>query len=548
MFGEDTNRLDNALDELGNVYASKAGEVQDISKGQLGYKSAIYAMKETKNALNLNRVLNGMRIKGIAEVAIKAFAEKITTGSTGFGHGYVSPGVAGLFYETMDPNIVNALQLPLPGLDAILPEIPVVETHPLYGIITGQTAGSGSAPSTECSPWGEAGLTKICRQVNTLGRVGISSRSVNLERMGNRLDRSDFVDYRLVGDPVGASTIGDVPTGLAGIGQANNFLNDEFAKVMRELEVEAIRRFAGDIWTSNPSSGADAWHTAWYRGLDILVNTGQTDSITNIACPKSDSKIINFATVATGGNNISTTASAASTIVDIVADLWYVLNREAREEGLDPIEWVFVGTPELFRELTAAWPCSYLTNRCLSASSNNPNQVEASQQVAMREEMRKGNFLWIDAQQVPFIQDSSISQTQGSGASGAGTFTSTLYLLPLTVRGRFPVLTKTYFDNNAPGAAADVLRRLGNLSYGMSVSPDGKFVHNLEKTGTCFQISATKRPGLVLRTPYLAARVTNIAYKPRLVTNSWNPGAASFYANGGSTSGSGPSFWDPQGR
>jgi hypothetical protein len=85
------------------------------------------------------------------------------------------------------------------------------------------------------------------------------------------------------------------------------------------------------------------------------------------------------------------------------------------------------------------------------------------------------------------------------------------------VRGRFPVLTKTYFDFNGPNAAADGIKMLGALSYGMAVSPDGKWLHNLEKTGTCFQLSSTKRPGLVLRTPYLAARITNVKYQPRMV-------------------------------
>jgi hypothetical protein len=328
----------------------------------------------------------------------------------------------------------------------------------------------------------------------------------------------------------------------------NGWMNNELGKLMREVDVEAIRRFAPDIYTANPGSSADAFHTAYYRGLDILINTGQQDSVTQTACARADSKIINFANVAITGaapTNITTNGTAMTTLVDLVSELWYVLNYEATEAGLQPVEWAFVMTPGMFREVTAGWPCSYLTNRCLVASSSNPNAVMASDQVAMREDMRKGQFLWIDAQQVPVILDSAITETQGSGAAGAGSFTSTIYLVPWTVRGRFPVLTKTYFDFNGPNAAADGIKMLGALSYGMAVSPDGKWLHNLEKTGTCFQLSSTKRPGLVLRTPYLAARITNVKYQPRMVVRSWNPAAPSFYDNGGVTVGTAPSYFNP---
>ncbi len=542
-------KLDTTLDQLGDVWAEKSAELDDVAKGlDPGPHRSLMVSKSVKNAVTVALTAKFMMDNGVAQKEVRKFVEKaVTPTRTGYGHGYISPGVAGIFYEPMNPNLVNAMSLPRPGLDAMLPEIPVNEDQPMYGIITGQTAGSGSAPSNDCSPWGVAGLTKICRQVSTLGRIGISTDPLNLERLGHRVDRSDFMDYLLVGDPIAGTDQTNIPTGLAGYGgNAGNaaFLSNELAKVMREADVEALRRFAPDIWTSNPSSGADAFHTAWFRGLDILINTGQQDSVTQTACARADSKIINFATVSVTGNNITSNGTAMSTLVDVVSELWYVLNREAQEAGVDPVEWAFAMTPELFREITAGWPCSYLTNRCLVASSSNPNAVIASEQVAMREEMRKGHFLWIDAQQVPVIIDSTIAQTQGAGAS-AGVLTSAIYLVPMTIRGRFPTLVKTYFNFNGPGAAADGIRSLGQLSYGMQVSPDGKWIHNLEKTGTCFQLSSTKRPGLVLRTPYLAARITNVACKPRLVARSWNPSAPSFYDNGGVTVGTGPSYYNP---
>src|SRR5690348_12569795 len=44
--------------------------------------------------------------------------------------------------------VINAMMLPYLGLQAMLPFRPSNEVSPLYGIVTGQTAGSGSEPST----------------------------------------------------------------------------------------------------------------------------------------------------------------------------------------------------------------------------------------------------------------------------------------------------------------------------------------------------------------------------------------------------------------
>lgn len=547
---EDT-RLDEDLNKLGTMWSEKAAEVAE-SGVDYGPHRPFVVGKEVQKVVQANLTAQFMLKQGIAQKSVRQWVEKtISPTRAGFAHGYNSPGVGGIFYEPMNPNIVNAMSLPRTGLDARLPEIPTNQDQPLYGIITGQTAVAGqSAQANDCSPWGVAGLTKICRQVSTLGRVGVSSDPLNIERMGHLVDRSDFTDYQLIGDPLQGTDQNYVPTGIPGYqGNGSGWMNNELGKLMREVDVEAIRRFAPDIYTANPASSADAFHSAFFRGLDILINTGQQDSVTQTACARADSKIINFATVSVTGNNITTNGTAASLLVDVVSDLWYVLNYEANEAGLQPVEWTFVMAPGAFREITAAWPCSYLTNRCLTASSSNPDVVMGSDQVAMREDMRKGQFLWIDAQQVPVILDAAIVETQGSTAATAGSFTSTIYLVPWTIRGRFPVLTKTYFDFNGPNAAADGLRMLGALSYGMAVSPDGKWLHNLEKTGTCFQLSSTKRPGLVLRTPYLAARITNVKYQPRLVARNWNPGttgtAPSFYDNGGVTVGTAPSYFNP---
>lgn len=459
-----------------------------------------------------------------------------------YGHG------PGLFTPPMDPNVMNAMQLPQGGLEQTLPEVPTNYEMPLYGIITGQAASTDTTPpADDCGDWGEAGYVQLCRQYQVLGTEGISSRTIDLLRMGRFVDRADFADYSLIGDPFENANDGSNFDGLPGTVNPNDFMKNEFAKVMRELEVEATRRFIPDFWTAAPTNAADAFHTAWTRGMQLQINTGYRDAILGTTCDAADAKVYNFATASLAGNNISTQAGAGSYLVDLIADIVFTMDQKDIETGMGPVDRVFVMSRELFREVTAVWPCSYLTNRCLTASSANPNMVEATEQVRMREEMRAGKFLWVDGQQIPVIIDPTVPQTQGTGAAGAGTFTSDIWYVARKVRGGFPVLFKRFFNFNGPGAARDVIGAMGNLAFGMTTSPNGKYLFVLDKVGNCFKMKATRRRGLVCRTPYLNARITNVAAKPRVVSDNWNPAGPSFYVDGGtSVMAGGPSYYTPR--
>ena len=57
---------------------------------------------------------------------------------------------------------------------------------------------------------------------------------------------------------------------------------------------------------------------------------------------------------------------------------------------------------------------------------------------------------------------------------------------------------------------------------------------------------AKTEPRLLLRTPQIAARLTNLRYTPLSHERDWNP-ASSYFANGGRTNyiGFGPSLFSP---
>jgi hypothetical protein len=114
--------------------------------------------------------------------------------------------------------------------------------------------------------------------------------------MGRFVDRADFSDYNLIGNPFDNANEASGFENLPGAANPNDFMKNEFAKMMRELEIEAIRRFIPDFWTAAPTNAADAFHTAWTRGMQLQINTGYRDGHPGPACDAADAKIYNFAT------------------------------------------------------------------------------------------------------------------------------------------------------------------------------------------------------------------------------------------------------------
>ena len=117
---------------------------------------------------------------------------------------------------------------------------------------------------------------------------------------------------------------------------------------------------------------------------------------------------------------------------DIVKVLTYMnrfLRHNATRMNFDPTTWAITMRPELFFEITAVWPCSYLTYRRIF--------WDAIDQINLRDTMRGGSYLLIDGIQVPVIQDDGITEETDADNVNilAGQFASDIYFIPLTIRG-----------------------------------------------------------------------------------------------------------------
>lgn len=455
-----------------------------------------------------------------------------STPTTTYGHG--NGGL--LSAPGMSRDIINAMLLPHLGLQSLLPSYPSNQQNPLYGILTGVTATSGSEPTGPCDDPPVAGLMKLCTQSYVFGRQSRMTRVFELDRVGLTTNRGEFADFRLVGNPVQDNP--NVPT-MPGVGSPQEALNNEIAKSNFELAVAWARDFGPRLYTGNPTNNTSGGGDKYYRGLDGLINTGYRDAETGQACAAADSIVASFNSANVGTNGTS--------IVNTLTSITRRLRFNAVEMGLAPVKWVIAMRWSAFYQLTEVWPCAYLTYRCQNMNSaGQPMTATVADYNTMRDQMRgnwderTGQYLLIDGVKWPVVIDDTIPET----ALSAGAFNSSIYFVPLTVVGGTQVTYMEYVDYTAPGGAMDMARAYASGDSYMATD-NGRFLwHKKPPTNFCVQALVKSEPRLILRTPQLAARLTNVAYTPIQHERDWAT-TGYYFANGGRTDrlGYGPSFF-----
>jgi hypothetical protein len=474
-----------------------------------------------------------------------------TPRASGYAH-----GAAGLMSAPgMSREVINAMMLPHLGLLRMLPSRPSTEDFAFYGILTGQTAASGTFNGTNsagvCGDPPTAGLLKLCTQMYRFGRQSMMTPVIELDRVGRTNNRSEFTDYRLVGGPYQADMPG-APT-VPGDGGIQSALNFEVAKVSYELANDWVRNFGPFLFTGNRTNNTGGGIIQEYNGLDGLINTGYRDSDvpvggTGTLCARADSLVYNYRS-----GNVETQAASRSGIVATITGIDRQLRYRATEMGLMPVKWVLVMRWSAFYQLTEVWPCAYSTYRCQTdantgLSASQPAVNDSLRLQDMRNEMRgdwdarTGQFLWIDGVRRDVVIDDTIPET----ALAAGAFNSTIYWVPLTVIGGFQATYMEYFNYDSPQGAMAAAKLLApGDSY--FTTDGGRFLwHKRPPTAYCVQSQVKTEPRLILRTPQLAARLTNVAYTPFQHEDDWSTASNVYYfLNGGRTTQNVPSFFSP---
>ncbi len=443
---------------------------------------------------------------------LNAMASGITTKDAGTTAGAQLHGPGGLLSTRgLNKQVVNAMIMPR-GLSGQIPVRPSIDTNEIFAILTGQLASTGTEPNTACAEWPMVGQFKVCQQQTPFGQQGRESQVLNVKYAGQVINRGEFTDNVLFGSP----DMGNNNTpGPVNWGQV---LQTEYEKKLGELYNGYFRDYARYMYTGNPQTTAGSAGWMQYRGLDLLIATGKRDAISGVLCPAADSIVYDF-----NGTNATT---SGSTVYGIMANVVTNLERLSEQLGFE-VKWGITMRYGAFWALTNIWPCVYATVGCIS-----PNTIvrtsSLEEATRMRDEMRTGRYLYIEGKKYDVIIDDAITETPAAGGV-VGNYQSNVYFIPLTANGQ-PTTYWEYFSFNEQAIAA--ASQMAPAGY-FTTLQNGRFLQVRQSpTHTCVQVEIIERPRLILLTPFLAAKFTNLRYTITVHERDAFPDET-YFANGG---------------
>lgn len=411
----------------------------------------------------------------------------------------------------LEDTVVNASTTPR-GIASILPAFAQVYRNPIYPFITGFDPDGSAEPVGVCEDC-PGGIIEVCHQTAQFGRICRESQEMEINELIRKINRGETTDLRVLGDVLGPSPMMPQDTNV------RDWLNLVTKSQMVIVGTQLQAAFYPMIWQGNPVNNTAGGGYQEFPGFDILISQPKVDLFTNVRCQAIEPDIKDF-----GYDNVCGTAAGDRDIVQYISYLDMYLRHVADRTGLAPVDWVIAMRPELWLELTACWPCRYLTNRCMTnvlPGQVNPTLVINDEgNVRMRDEMRNGMFLWVNGRQIPVITDDGIfeANTINNANLQQGEFASDIYFIPLRARG----MRVTYFEYMDYRLTAPELEVLKN-KHRYWVTDGGLYMWTMEDQSYCFLFRAKIEPRLILRTPHLSGRIENVAYEPLQHLRDWHP-------------------------
>ena len=447
-----------------------------------------------------------------AEAILKALAEafgpvlKHTTPSGTPSNPYVH-GPGGLFgLMGLEREVIHTRLQPK-GLGGSLPLRANMDQWPQYPYISGFQDVTGSVADGVCDDPQIAGPMKTCIQTAPFGRYSFMTREMEINRVGQRINRGEFMDLTLVNDPLaksmGRAMMPNVPSekqALAGAEQLQRFI---------EVGIAFQNDLGRQVYVGTTANNSAGGGYQEFNGLDLLINTGKIDALNAVLCPSLDSIVIDYNMEQVDNVN------ANPNIVELLFSVFRRLRHIASRTGLEPVEWVITMRQDLFWEITDIWPCTYASYRCQVRDNTGIDPVpefDTRWTTEMRDDMRNGSYLLIDGRQIRVIVDDMIEENDSDEDEDVDVacYASDIYIIPLTARG-MAVTYWEFFDYRQGPMQAVVDGRLTNFFW----TDGGIFLwHGKPPLNWCVQHVAKTEPRLVLRTPHIAARITDIQYCP----------------------------------
>jgi hypothetical protein len=146
--------------------------------------------------------------------------------------------------------------------------------------------------------------------------------------------------------------------------------------------------------------------------------------------------------------------------------------------------------------------------------------------------MQSGNYIDINGRRYPVVVDDGIHEASSgihdpNGNLLPGEYASSIYMVPLTIAGNFPVTYRQFLDYRLGGDDANLLR--GNATFW---TDRGQYSWALEQIKWCYKLSLKTEQRVVLRTPQIAGRIDHVKYSPLQHLRSHDPDSP-YWADGG---------------
>lgn len=479
--------------------------------------------------------LTGMIAKGMAEQLKKA---------TGTAQGPMIHGPGGIFgVRGLERDVISTHTQITGSLGEQIPISPSANTNPLFPYITGFVRSDTQEKNAPCDDPLPAGQMKTCIQTTVFGRKEFATRTLEVDKVGQQNTRGEFYDLQLVNDPLVDSMAGLMQSFTGFNNQDSILAGREMAARFVEVAVAFQRWFCPQVYIGNPANSRAGGGYMEFPGLDLLIGTNKIDALSGQACPSLYSDVKSF-----GFRLVSSTVDPD--IHKTLSTMMYILEMRARQNDLAPVDFRIVMRSQLFFELTRVWPLAYNTEYTDANKVSGLDNVYL-ENIRMRDDMRNGLYLIVNSKRYPVILDDCIPEDNKASAAGIpvnGGFASDIYIVPFSVRGgTFQTLYWEYFDfRNGPMQAVQDLHA---NSYFWS--DNGVFMWHLKPPNNwCVNAISKVEPRLILRTPQLAGRLTDVAYVPLQHINDPLP-SQNYWVNGGvSTGRSAPSpfsEWNPGG-
>lgn len=460
-----------------------------------------------------------------AEAFAKATGQsKLVQKATGAAQGPYLHGVGGIFgVRGLSRSIISTMTQITGSLAEVIPVRsagPTADQYPLFPYITGVVRSDTQDKNAPCDDAEEAGNFLTCLQTTAWGRKEFKTRELDVTQLGNVINRGEFTDLVLENQPL-VNQMGGLMRGLMGLDNAAAALAGQDMMIrFTEVAVAYQRWFCPTVFTGNPANSTAGGGYKEFNGLDLLISTNKPDANTGAQCTGLYSDVKSF-----GYRQISSTTDPD--IHRTLSTMMYVLETRARQNNLGPVDFRLVMRSQLFWELTRIWPLQYNTETGLTPAGLDNLYMEM---VKMRDSMRNGAFLTINGKNYGVILDDCIMEENRNvnAAIPIGGFASDIYIVPMSARGG--TLQTLYFEYK--DFKQSVLPQLQGLPTWFW-SDNGAFMWTMKlPKNWCIDAQSVTIPRLILRTPQLAGRLTDVVYVPLQHINDPLP-TQYYHVNGG---------------